>query len=242
MRELVKAISERVFPVGRLDYHTSGALLLTNDGEFCDALIHPKRDVPKTYVVKVQGEMKEADRLRWEEGVTIDGEKTRAAEVFVLRHEPGKTWVEVTLYEGRNQQIRKMGEATGFPVMRLARTAFAGDQHRRASAGRIPVSFSRRARCAARAIRRAAALAQTRWPAGDQRCSRSRASRAPAERGANAATRDARAAGNESRPVRPARAGPALDRSSSPLYAKERRLIRHGRRFESGDAARKSRC
>jgi 23S rRNA pseudouridine2605 synthase len=126
VRELLANVSERVFPVGRLDFHTSGALLLTNDGEFCDALIHPKHDVPKTYVAKVQGDMKDADRLRWEEGVTIDGEKTRAAEVFVLRHEQGKTWLEVTLYEGRNQQIRKMGEVTGFPVMRLARVAFAG--------------------------------------------------------------------------------------------------------------------
>jgi 23S rRNA pseudouridine2605 synthase len=70
--------------------------------------------------------MKEADRVRWEEGVIIDGEKTRPAEVFVMRHEQGKTWLEVTLYEGRNQQIRKMGEVTGFPVMRLARVAFAG--------------------------------------------------------------------------------------------------------------------
>jgi len=126
VRELLANVSERVFPVGRLDFHTSGALLLTNDGEFCDALIHPKHDVPKTYVAKVQGDMKDADRLRWEEGVTIDGEKTRPAEVFVLRHEQGKTWLEVTLYEGRNQQIRKMGEVTGFPVMRLARVAFAG--------------------------------------------------------------------------------------------------------------------
>jgi 23S rRNA pseudouridine2605 synthase len=126
VRELVASVSERIFPVGRLDYHTSGALILTNDGEFCDALIHPKRDVPKTYVVKVQGDMREADRLQWEEGVTIDGQKTRPAEVFVLRREQGKTWVEVTLYEGRNQQIRRMGEVTGFPVMRLARTAFAG--------------------------------------------------------------------------------------------------------------------
>jgi 23S rRNA pseudouridine2605 synthase len=125
VRGLLAAVSQRVFPVGRLDYHTSGALLLTNDGEFCDALIHPKRDVPKTYIVKVQGDMKEADRLRWEEGVTIDGDKTRPAEVIVLRHEPGKTWLEVTLYEGRNQQIRKMGEATGFPVRRLHRAAFA---------------------------------------------------------------------------------------------------------------------
>jgi len=126
VRSLVPGISERVFPVGRLDFHTSGVLLLTNDGEFCDALIHPKRDVPKTYVVKVAGEMKEPDRLRWEEGVVIDGEKTRPAEVFLIRREKGKTWLEVTLVEGRNQQIRKMGEATGFMVMRLARIAFAG--------------------------------------------------------------------------------------------------------------------
>jgi 23S rRNA pseudouridine2605 synthase len=126
VRELVSGISERVFPVGRLDYHTSGVLLLTNDGEFCDGLIHPKRDVPKTYVLKVAGEMREPDRLRWEEGVVIEGEKTRPAEVFVLRREKGKTWLEVTLVEGRNQQIRKMGDATGFKVMRLARVAFAG--------------------------------------------------------------------------------------------------------------------
>src|SRR5258706_6556924 len=70
--------------------------------------------------------MKESDRKRWSEGVVLDGEKTRAAEVFVLRREPGKTWLEVTLYEGRNQQIRKMGDATAFPVMRLSRTSFAG--------------------------------------------------------------------------------------------------------------------
>jgi len=126
VRDLLRGVSERVFPVGRLDYHTSGVLLLTNDGEFMDGLLHPKRDVPKSYVVKVKGDMKEADRMRWEEGVVIDGEKTRAAEVFVLRHEKGKTWVEVTLFEGRNQQIRKMGEVTGFPVMRLSRVAFAG--------------------------------------------------------------------------------------------------------------------
>ena len=126
VRDLVSGISERVFPVGRLDYHTSGVLLLTNDGEFCDGLIHPKRDVPKTYIVKVAGEMKEADRLHWEEGVVIEGEKTRRAEVFVIRREKGKTWLEVTLVEGRNQQIRKMGEATRFMVMRLARVAFAG--------------------------------------------------------------------------------------------------------------------
>jgi 23S rRNA pseudouridine2605 synthase len=126
VRDLVRGVAARVFPVGRLDFHTSGVLLLTNDGQFMDALLHPKRDVPKSYVVKVQGDMKESDRKRWEEGVVIDGEKTHPAEVFVIRREKGKTWLEVTLYEGRNQQIRRMGDATGYSVMRLSRVAFAG--------------------------------------------------------------------------------------------------------------------
>src|SRR4051812_582238 len=124
--ELVSAAGARVFPVGRLDFHTSGVLLLTNDGEFCDGLLHPRRDVPKTYVVKVSGEMSEGDRKQWEEGVVLEDGKTRPAEIRHLRYEQGKTWLEVTLFEGRNQQIRRMGEATGFPVMRLARVSFAG--------------------------------------------------------------------------------------------------------------------
>jgi 23S rRNA pseudouridine2605 synthase len=124
--DLVRNVPARVFPVGRLDYHTSGVLLLTNDGEFMDALLHPKRKVPKSYVVKVRGAMGEADKKRWEDGVAIDGEKTRPADVTVIRREQGKTWLEVTLCEGKNQQIRKMGEVTGFPVMRLSRTTFAG--------------------------------------------------------------------------------------------------------------------
>lgn len=124
--DLVPRIGSRIFPVGRLDYHTSGVLLLTNDGEFCDGLLHPRRDVPKTYVVKVAGEMSERDRSRWEQGVELEDGKTRPARVKILRFEGGKTWLEVTLFEGRNQQVRRMGEATGFPVMRLARISFAG--------------------------------------------------------------------------------------------------------------------
>jgi 23S rRNA pseudouridine2605 synthase len=126
VRALLGRVAERIFPVGRLDYHTSGVLLLTNDGDFCDALIHPKRHVPKTYVVKVAGQMGEADRKKWEQGVAIEGRTTAPAEVHVLRYEAGKTWLELTLIEGRNQQIRRMGEATGFPVMRLSRTSFGG--------------------------------------------------------------------------------------------------------------------
>jgi 23S rRNA pseudouridine2605 synthase len=125
--ELVSSLKATLYPVGRLDFHTSGALLLTNDGDFTQGLLHPKKKVPKVYAVKVQGEMTEKDLNRWREGVKLEnGTITAPCEVFLLRHEGGKTWMEVTLHEGRNQQIRRMGEATGFPVMRLARLSFAG--------------------------------------------------------------------------------------------------------------------
>jgi 23S rRNA pseudouridine2605 synthase len=128
IRDLLKphAIEQRVFPIGRLDYQTSGILLLTNDGAFSDGLLHPKRAVPKTYVVKVQGVMQPKDIERWREGVQLDDGKTLAADAAFLRFEGDKTWFEITIREGRNQQIRRMGDATGFRVMRLSRVAFAG--------------------------------------------------------------------------------------------------------------------
>lgn len=125
VRDLITDIPQRVFPIGRLDYHTSGALFLTNDGDFSDGLLHPRRDVPKTYVVKVARRMSEEDLVKWARGVELEDGLTRPAEVRFLRHEGDKTWFEITIYEGRNQQIRRMGEATGFRVMRLARIAFA---------------------------------------------------------------------------------------------------------------------
>lgn len=125
--ELVKNVGARVYPVGRLDFHTSGALLLTNDGELTDALLHPRRDVPKIYVAKVRGmvTIEDLDRLR--NGVVLDdGDKTKPADVFVLREEDRNTWLQITLFEGRNRQIHRMGEAIGHPVLRLARLSFAG--------------------------------------------------------------------------------------------------------------------
>jgi 23S rRNA pseudouridine2605 synthase len=129
IRDLLKPyeITERVFPVGRLDFNTSGVLLLTNDGAFSDGLLHPRKSVPKTYVVKVHGKMEPRTDLDiWRNGVMLEDGKTRPAEAKFLRHEEGKTWFEITIKEGRNQQIRRMGEATGFRVMRLARISFAG--------------------------------------------------------------------------------------------------------------------
>jgi 23S rRNA pseudouridine2605 synthase len=126
IRDLIADIPERVFPVGRLDYHTSGALLLTNDGELAEALLRPKKNVPKTYIVKLVGhlDIPELDALR--NGVVLDdGYKTKPAELFIVRQEERHTWLQITLIEGKNRQIHRMGDAIGHPVRRLARVSFA---------------------------------------------------------------------------------------------------------------------
>jgi 23S rRNA pseudouridine2605 synthase len=126
VRGLLEGAGTRLYPVGRLDFATSGVLLATNDGEFANGMLHPRGGVPKTYVLKVKGVMTEDDLARWSAGVELEDGRTKPADVRFLRHEDDKTWFEITLREGRNQQIRRMGDATGFPVMRLARTSFAG--------------------------------------------------------------------------------------------------------------------
>jgi len=125
--ELVTGAGARVFPVGRLDFATSGVLLLTNDGELSDALLRPRKAVPKIYVVKLSGVMTDEQMEQWRRGVELDDGRTLPAEVRLIRYEDtGKTWLELTLREGRNQQIRRMAAATGMMVMRLARISFAG--------------------------------------------------------------------------------------------------------------------
>ncbi len=127
--EILRRAGSRVYPVGRLDFATSGVLLATNDGEFANGLLHPRKEVPKTYVVKVQGIMAEEDLQKWQRGVQLEDGPTLPARVRLLRHEEDKTWFEITITEGRNHQLRRMGDATGFRVMRLARVAFAGITH-----------------------------------------------------------------------------------------------------------------
>jgi len=127
LADIIEKLPERVFPVGRLDYHTSGALLLTNDGEFSEALLRPSVGVPKVYAAKLQGhvDVPELDALR--NGVKLDdGYVTKKADVFVLRTEDRCTWVQITLREGKNRQIHRMGDAIGHRVQRLTRLAFAG--------------------------------------------------------------------------------------------------------------------
>jgi 23S rRNA pseudouridine2605 synthase len=129
VKNFLSGIPVRVVPVGRLDYHTSGILLLTNDGEFAQVLGHPSSGGVKEYVAKVKGELTDEEVARFRESIDIDGRATRPADVRRLRIEDGKTWLGFRLHEGRNRQIRRLGDAAGFPIMRLARVSFAGITH-----------------------------------------------------------------------------------------------------------------
>lgn len=123
---ILKQVGLRVIPVGRLDFNTSGVLLFTNDGDFAQALAHVKGKVPKVYIAKVRGELDERELARWAERIEIDGRKTEPASVRALRREGGHTWLEVTIYEGRNRQVRRLGEHAGTPLVRLVRVSHAG--------------------------------------------------------------------------------------------------------------------
>ncbi len=121
--ELVSDIKERIYPVGRLDRVSEGALLMTNDGAFANAMMHPSRHVPKTYKVTVRPDVTKAQVEALSSGIEIDGRMTAPADAHVIERQEGKAVLEIVLYEGRNRQIRKMCEALGLEVARLKRTA-----------------------------------------------------------------------------------------------------------------------
>jgi 23S rRNA pseudouridine2605 synthase len=112
----------RVVPVGRLDFDTTGALLLTNDGELAHTLAHPRYGVEKTYLVEVEGEPSDDDLARLERGVELEDGVTAPARARRL----SRSAVELTLHEGRNRQVKRMLEAVGHPVTRLHRSRYAG--------------------------------------------------------------------------------------------------------------------
>lgn len=121
--ELVSDIKTRLYPVGRLDKDSEGLLLLTNDGDFANAMTHPKKHVAKTYRVTVRPSVSDAQLQAFEEGIVLDGKKTMPAETRVVTREEGRVVLELVLHEGRNRQIRRMCEALGLEVARLRRTA-----------------------------------------------------------------------------------------------------------------------
>ncbi len=121
--ELIKDVPERIYPVGRLDRESEGLLLMTNDGEFANAMTNPSLHIPKTYRVTVHPSISEDQLTQIAVGIVIDGRKTAPAKVNVLSQEAGRVVLEIVLYEGRNRQIRKMCEELGLEVARLKRIA-----------------------------------------------------------------------------------------------------------------------
>src|SRR5512134_548873 len=118
---LVGDLAARVFPVGRLDYHTTGLILLTNDGELSYKLTHPKFGVEKTYVAKVMGAPPPSALKILRRGLPIDGVMTNPAQVDFLDKREGKSWIAIRIAEGRYHQVRKMFDAIGYKVMKLRR-------------------------------------------------------------------------------------------------------------------------
>ena len=123
MLDLVK-VRERVVPVGRLDMYTSGALILTNDGDFVYKVTHPKHEITKTYTVTVKGIIKNEEVEQLRKGVKIDDYTTRPAKVKILKTDEGKdiSRLEITIHEGKNRQVRRMCESVGRRVIALHRS------------------------------------------------------------------------------------------------------------------------
>lgn len=117
-------IKERIYPIGRLDYNTSGLLLLTNDGELANKLMHPKYHIYKTYIAETDGKISEESITTLKNGVVIDDYKTAPAKVKLLKYFGNKTQIQISIYEGKNRQVRKMLESVGHNVRNLKRISF----------------------------------------------------------------------------------------------------------------------
>ncbi|CEO09557.1 pseudouridine synthase [Paraclostridium sordellii] len=123
--DLVKDVGERVYPIGRLDYETSGLLLLTNDGDLTYKLTHPKHEVDKTYIATLKGIPTLNEMKNFENGLYIEDYKTAPAKIKILKKNEEKNYCvcEIKIHEGRNRQVRKMCRAINHPVMNLRRKA-----------------------------------------------------------------------------------------------------------------------
>ena len=118
--DLIKT-DKRIFPIGRLDYMTSGLILLTNDGELFNRLVHPKSEIYKKYYIKVFGEVKKEEIEELKKGVLLEDGKTLPAKVSGIKYDKNKTSMYISIREGRNRQIRRMIEKFGYKVLILRR-------------------------------------------------------------------------------------------------------------------------
>ena len=119
--------NKRIYPIGRLDYDTTGIILLTNDGEFANLMMHPKSEIDKVYLAKVEGIATGIEVKALEKGIEVDGIKLSSSRVKVKKvdKEKKESFVEITIHEGKNHQVKKMLEAVGLPVIKLTRERVA---------------------------------------------------------------------------------------------------------------------
>ncbi|MEJ6951019.1 pseudouridine synthase [Natronospora cellulosivora (SeqCode)] len=123
--DLIGSISQRIYPVGRLDYDTSGLLIMTNDGELTYLLTHPSHMIDKTYRVEVKGHPKTQELKQLERGVVLEDGLTAAAKIKKIEHHQDTTTFNLTIHEGKNRQVRRMCENIGYEVYKLKRISFA---------------------------------------------------------------------------------------------------------------------
>jgi 23S rRNA pseudouridine2605 synthase len=121
VKDYLRGVSVRVFPVGRLDFDSEGLMLLTNNGDLAQAMLHPRYHVPKTYLIKVKGVLTDEDIRNLERGVKLDDGMTAPAQVKKVRKVEANSWLEITIREGRKHQVKRMLESVGHPVIKLLR-------------------------------------------------------------------------------------------------------------------------
>lgn len=126
VRDLVKEIKQRIYPVGRLDFDSQGLLVLTNDGEISFRLTHPRFKVPKTYKVLIEGSIEDHSVERLRKGIFLDDGLTSPTRVRVLERQKDRTVLRITIFEGRSREIRRMCEAVGHKTIQLIRTGYGG--------------------------------------------------------------------------------------------------------------------
>lgn len=121
--DLIEGVSERIYPIGRLDMDTSGLLLLTNDGMITNKITHPRNEVVKKYIAIVEGTPNKGELMKFRNGVIIDGKKTSPAKMKIVKNYETESILEIEINEGRNRQIRKMCEAINHPIKKLKRVS-----------------------------------------------------------------------------------------------------------------------
>jgi pseudouridine synthase len=121
--DLIEGVKERIYPVGRLDIDTSGLLILTNDGDLANKLMHPRNEILKKYIAVVEGTPNRAELESFRNGLVIDGRKTAKAYIKVLKRFESDSILDIRIHEGRNRQVKKMCEAINHPVKKLKRVA-----------------------------------------------------------------------------------------------------------------------